>query len=392
VSLERIARLELFAVDLPLRKAFKHAAAERSSSESLFLRCVTESGAVGFGESLPRAYVTGETRDGAFALLAEAVLPRLVGRSFACLAEVEELLARCDGRAPHDWVDPRVAQGAAWCAVDLALLDAFGRAFGARPLEKEPAILPDPFRYSGVVSADGSTRALLGAAKQRLYGLRALKLKVSRTTTDAAIRWLTRLCGPGAELRVDVNMGWTLAEALERIPRWSRQGIRCFEQPLAADDIAGASRLCAETGACVMADESFATRESLDTLIALRACTAVNARISKCGGLIATLARCREALEAGLEVQLGCQVGESSLLSSAQLALASALPRVRSAEGCFGLHLLREDPGFPPLQFGFSGRPPARPPGAGLGVAIDEPTLGRSVVRRMEVTCRSHRS
>ena len=105
MSLERIARLELCAVDLPLRKPFQHAAAERSRSESLFLKCVTASGAVGFGETLPRAYVTGETRDGAFALIRERILPRLVGRSFAALGEVEEFLARCDGRAPEAWVE-----------------------------------------------------------------------------------------------------------------------------------------------------------------------------------------------------------------------------------------------------------------------------------------------
>ena len=382
MSVERIAGVELCAVDLPLRRPFRHAAAERTRSESLFLKCVTESGAVGFGESLPRAYVTGETRDAAFALLHDAVLPRLPGQSFASMAEVEEFLVRCDGRAPRDWVDPGRPQGAAWCAVDLALLDAFGRAFDTRPLAKEAAVLPDGLRYSGVLSADGSARLALSALKQRLFGLRRLKLKVSRETTDEQLRRATRLCGPGAELRVDVNMGWTLAEALERIPVWSRHGIRCFEQPLAADDIDGASRLCAETGACLMADESFTTRESLARLVAERACDAVNARISKCGGLMATLARCNEALEAGLDVQLGCQVGESSLLSSAQLVLASALLRVRSAEGCFGLHLLREDPGSPVLQFGFSGRPPARPAGAGLGVAIDERRLGRFVARR----------
>ena len=45
----RIASLELFAVDLPLRSSFKHAAAERSLSESVFLKCVTDTGAVGFG-------------------------------------------------------------------------------------------------------------------------------------------------------------------------------------------------------------------------------------------------------------------------------------------------------------------------------------------------------
>jgi muconate cycloisomerase len=384
MSLEHIARFELFAVDLPLRTRFKHAAAERTSSESIFLKCITESGAVGFGEALPRAYVTGEKRDAACALLAETILPRLRGRSFAAMGEVEEFLARCDGRAPRSWVEPDRPQSAAWCAVDLALLDAFGRAFGARPLEKEAVVLPEGFRYSGVVSADAGARVALGALKQRLFGLRELKLKVSRETTDDAVRRLAHLCGLGAELRVDVNMGWTLAEALERIPRWSSYGIASFEQPLAADDLEGASRLCAETGACLMADESFATRESLARLVQLRACSAVNARISKCGGLIATLARCREALDAGLDVQLGCQVGESSLLSSAQLLLASALLRVRWAEGCFGLHLLREDPGFPRLEIGFAGRAPSRPAGSGLGVTIDEPTLLRCAPQRCD--------
>jgi muconate cycloisomerase len=110
----------------------------------------------------------------------------------------------------------------------------------------------------------------------------------------------------------------------------------------------------------------------------------VNARISKCGGLIATLARCREALDAGLDVQLGCQVGESSLLSSAQLLLASALLRVRWAEGCFGLHLLREDPGFPRLEIGFAGRPPARPGAWGLGDTPPAPTLLRCAPQRCD--------
>ncbi len=385
MSLERVARFELAAVDLPLRKPFRHAAAERRSSESVFLKCVTESGAVGFGECLPRAYVTGETRDGSFALLREAILPRLVGRSFASMEELQEFLARCDGRAPRAWLELDVPQSAAWCAVDLALLDAFGHAFGVPTLEKRAVALPEGFRYGGVLSLDGGARVVLGAVRQQLFGLRQLKLKVARETTDEAIRRVTRVCAPGTELRVDVNMSWTLADALERVPAWSRLGIRAFEQPLAAGDVDGASRLRAETGACVIADESFATRESLERLVARHACSAVNVRISKCGGLVATLARCCEALDAGLDVQLGCQVGESSLLSSAQLLLASALLRVRFAEGCFGRHLLREDLASPLLQFGFAGRPPARPPGTGLGVAIDERRLARFAARRCEV-------
>ena len=177
-------------------------------------------------------------------------------------------------------------------------------------------------------------------------------------------------------------MGWTVDEALASMHAFAPYGITSYEQPLAAADLEGQSRLVAESGLDVMADESFHTRESLEGLIERRAATAVNARISKCGGLIATLNRCREALAAGLWVQVGCQVGESSLLSAAHLRLCAAVADVRYAEGCFGLLLLAEDPVSPLLQFRRGGHPPAPPPAAGLGVEIDEEILSRYTVRR----------
>ena len=54
----------------------------------------------------------------------DTILPALVGRSFRSLAEVVSFLERCDGKAPPGRVGPQVAQTAAWCSVDLALLDA----------------------------------------------------------------------------------------------------------------------------------------------------------------------------------------------------------------------------------------------------------------------------
>ena len=381
----RIVAFELLAVDLPFRSPFRHAAAQRSNSESVFLSCRTDSGAVGFGECLPRPYVTGESRDGVLAIMRDRILPRLVGQEFASLAEVEAFLAACDGRAPAAWVNPDTPQGAAWCAVDLALLDAFGRAFGETPLQGCRADLPPGFRYSGVLSSGRGPAHLVSVLKQRLFGLRQIKVKVDRDVPEGFIRRVRRLAGRAIELRVDVNMGWTVTEARARMKTWARHGIRSFEQPIAAHDLAGLARLVTETGLSVMADESFTTRESLSALIERRACSAVNARISKCGGLVATLERCREALQAGLEVQIGCQVGESSLLSSAHLILSAAVASVRYAEGCFGSRLLREDPGSPILQFGFAGRPPHRPVGPGLGIAIDERLLARHAVRRERV-------
>jgi len=94
-------------------------------------------------------------------------------------------------------------------------------------------------------------------------------------------------------------------------------------------------------------------------------------------------------LDAHLMLQVGCQVGESSLLSAAHVTLLSALaplaPGVRYAEGCFGRHLLREDPVSPSVQFGIGGRPPRRPTGAGLGVHVDQAILRRWAVDEARV-------
>jgi len=380
----KIASFELSAVDLPFRKPFKHAAAERTSSYSLFLKCTTESGAVGFGESLPREYVTGESRASAFAMLRDEILPRLLDQRFESMQDVESFLNQCDGQTPG-WVAAEVPQTAAWCAGDLALLDAFGKAFAARALSAEPATLPADFHYSGALSADKGWRLVKSALKQRLFGIRQVKLKVDDAGDVKAVRLLRQVFGRNFDVRVDANMAWDVEQAIHAMRDMARYGVQSFEQPIAAQDIEGLARLVAETRLGVMVDESLATRASLQQLIEAKACSAANVRISKCGGLVAAFNRAREALAAGLVLQLGCQVGESSLLSAAHLRLAQAVQPVTYAEGCFGLFLLREDPALPLLQFGYGGRPPQVPQGNGLGVNIDENVLARWTVEKARV-------
>jgi muconate cycloisomerase len=226
--------------------------------------------------------------------------------------------------------------------------------------------------------------------KMRAFGFPHVKLKVERDGALPAARTARRLLGRRVDLRVDANMAWSVEQALEVIGQLRAVGIGSFEQPIAAGDLAGLARLVAESGAGIVADEGLTDRDSLQRFITQRACTGVNVRISKCGGLVGAYARCREVLDAGLLLQVGCQAGESSLLSAAHLTLLGALaplePGVRYAEGCFGRHLLREDPVSPLVQFRYGGRPPPRPPGAGLGVQVDLAALQRHTVDQASVT------
>jgi L-Ala-D/L-Glu epimerase len=391
-----VTKLDLFSVDLPFKVAFRHAAAARTTSESLFLRAHLDSGAEGWGECLPRAYVSGESREHAFILLRDTILPALVGRSFQTLPEAVSFLEKCDGKAPPEWVPADVPQSSAWCSVDLALLDAFGRASGnpARPATAEgraPAgAALRRYRYSGVVSAGRGWPYAVSLLKMRAFRFPHIKLKLEHDGALRAARTARRLLGRRVDLRVDANMAWDVEQALEVIGQLRAVGIRSFEQPIASGDLGGLARLVAESSAGIVVDEGLTDRESLQQFIAHRACTGANVRISKCGGLIGAYARCREVLDAGLMLQVGCQVGESSLLSAAHLTLLEALaplaPGVRYAEGCFGRHLLREDPAAPLVQFRYGGRPPPRPPGAGLGVQVDLAALQRHTVEQASVT------
>jgi muconate cycloisomerase len=375
-----VTDVDLFAVDLPFRTPFRHAAAARTVSESLFLRMTLDDGTQGWGESLPRRYVSGESREDAFALLRDAILPALVGREFASLPDAMTFLETCDGKAPTEWVAPDIPQTSAWCAVDLALIDAVGRSTG-EPVWPGPA---PRTRYSGVASAGSGWPSVVSLLKLRAYRFPQVKLKLGDDGAVAAARTARRVLGRRIGLRVDANMAWDVEQALTVIDSLRTSGVESIEQPVPADDLAGLARLTAESSTPILVDEGFTDRESLQTLIDRRACTGVNVRISKCGGLVAARARCREALAAGLLLQVGCQVGESSLLSAAHVTLLSVLaplvPGVRYAEGCFGTHLLREDPGSPSIQFRFGGRAPRRPSGAGLAVRIDETMLRRWTV------------
>ncbi len=376
-----IKRFEVFAVDLPLKKPFTYADEERSVSDSIFVKGITDTGTVGFGETVPRQAVTGESRDYAYELLRDSILPHLIGKRFNSFEDVRQFLYRCDGKAPSLFPDAHLPQNSSWCAAELTLLDAFGREFNESLFGQLDTRAKRMHRYSGIVLSDEGIKFFSAAMKMLIYGFPLVKIKVGKATDLAAIRGLKNLLGSTVELHVDAEMTWNAETARALIPALREIGVNYFEQPLAKDDIEGLARLREQTKADIIADESFTDRVSLDTLIAQNACSAVNIRIAKCGGLIASQRFVLEAVAAGLTVKVGAYVGESSLLSAAQVALITQFPEIKYVEGCFGAHALKEDPVSPLMQFRQGGRLPPVPKGYGFGTTVDEDVLRRFTVR-----------
>jgi muconate cycloisomerase len=79
--------------------------------------------------------------------------------------------------------------------------------------------------------------------------------------------------------------------------------------------------------------------------------------------------------------QLGCQVGETALLSAAGRHFAASVAGLRYVEGSYDRYLVRANVGTADLTFGWGGWAPALP-GPGLGVQVDPQALSRVTLRK----------
>jgi len=384
----RIVELTASHVLIPLRKPIRHASHTRTETDNLVARCVLEDGTQGFGEGVPREYVTGETIDSALALLKRSELAAQLEpcRDFSAAAALAERLRL----APIPG-DDRACQGnAARCAVELALLDAYGRHF-QEPLSAVTRLLaPDRYqlqpwvRYSGAITSAQGFKLWLASWKMRLYRFHHLKVKVGIDGQDDVCRLKTirRVVFRKVDLRIDANEAWTPANVRQRIEELKPFNISAVEQPVPHGDVEALAEVRRQLGVPIMHDESLCGMVDAERAVEKQTCDLFNLRLSKCGGFIPCLRLAQFAARHNLGYQLGCQVGETAILSAAGRHFAASVAGIRYAEGSYDRHLVREALGTCDQSFGWGGWAPALP-GPGLGVGIDRAALQR-VTQRQE--------
>jgi muconate cycloisomerase len=383
--------LTAFHIRIPLRKPIRHASHTRDSTDNVLVRCVLDDRTEGYGEGVPREYVTGETIDFAIDLLRKSDLAGRLEpcRDFAAAVALAERfqLAAVPG-------DDRNCQGnAARCAVELALLDAYGQRFGA-PVSEVTRLLagelyqPRPWvRYSGAItSASTGFKVRLAAIRMWVWRFPQVKVKVGIAGHDDVYRLknIRRRLGWKIDLRLDANEAWAPADVVPRIRALEPFRISAVEQPVPHADVAALADVRRQVSTPLMLDESLCSRVDAERAVEQETCDLFNLRLSKCGGFIPTLRLAQFARRRGLGYQLGCQIGETALLSAAGRHFASSVADLRYVEGSYDRHLVREALGTQDLTFRWGGWAPALP-GPGLGVAVDPAALERVTVRKVQL-------
>ncbi len=392
----KICSLTAFVVPIALRRPVRHASHVRHHNDTLIVRCRLDTGHTGWGEGLPRPYVTGETIETAVQHVQQTSWHGLAD-SFQDPQEASDMLDEfvlADVSAPPEVV-PRACFGnSVRCAVELAVLDAACQAAGCSVgeficrLPEAAGIVrrQKEVFYSGVITSETPGRQRLSAFKMKLFGFAQLKVKVGTAGQDdrRCLRSVRRIVGKNVDLRLDANEAWQPQDVVSRMEPLLPFAPSCLEQPVPHAAVAELADIRSSLAVPVMLDESLCCQEDAEAAIRQNTCDLFNLRLSKCGGIRRSVRLAATAGQAGLGWQLGSQVGETGILSAAGRHFACNIDRIRYLEGSYDRFLVRERLTQEDLTFTRRGRA-ERIDRPGLGITVPDERVQNLAEQTLEM-------
>ncbi|HWX85560.1 MAG TPA: enolase C-terminal domain-like protein [Xanthobacteraceae bacterium] len=362
----RIKIIEPIAVSLPMKKPVKMAGETVSRADNILVRIEADDGVVGWGEAASAPTMTGETVASMMAAVSH-MAPNLLKRpadDFAGAAAAMD--AQMYGNS------------GAKAAIEIALHDLFGRArglplhalLGGKRRERIPLL--------AVIGSDDAAADLREAQARRDAGFLIYKIKVGvdAPEADAArTRDICRLLGTDCLISADANQGFNAEEGVRYVRAVADCGLSFFEQPVAAHDLAGMARVAAASRVLIGADEGIHSQHDIERHHAAKAAQGVSLKAIKLGGVRPVLAASQLCERLGMNLNISCKTGESSVASAAALHLAAVVPAL-----AWGLTVtspgLAEDVVTDPLRIEHGHMTVLDRPG--LGVDVDERRVRRA--------------
>ena len=351
----------MVAYESRLKRPFVTARASTQGSINYVITLTAEHGdrtLTAVGEATPRGPLTGDPRRHVWPFLSRA-MDHLHGSHIeaadpdAALAAIRDRvgsladIARSVARKPSGPVPMR----GSLAGIETALLDLGARAFDMS-LSRFLGGNDDLIEVSA--SSSSVSRDLEEAARRlrkRVRRFRGWRLKAdARMNTNLAV--LRAMSAINHELGRD-NLQWLdfnesmdpddAAALIERIAEEHEAGLIAgkimLEQPVPAAAVAELCALQARAEVLrrdgldivIMADECIHTLQDFEALAAAGSCRAINIKVPKAGGLLASIdiARAAHAFDPAVEIYLGGMIATSEITSWTLNQLAKALPGFR---------------------------------------------------------------
>ena len=220
----------------------------------VFLRLTDADGIRGYGEGV------GNTKK-----IHAALTHATDWNQIAALAGVWDGTKR-DGLFPHEVYFEKI--GTSWAAesaIEMAILDLLARkaqvpAHVLLGRGKTPRLMT----YASNVYWDTPDKMAAVASEIVAAGVNAVKIHIGREEPEAEIDRIASVrnaIGPKRSLMVDLNAGYTEAQALRAIQLWQGFDLFWLEEPLNPSDFRGLARLADSTAIPIAVGENLGSRE-----------------------------------------------------------------------------------------------------------------------------------
>ena len=217
------------------------------------------------------------------------------------------------------------------CALDMAGWDLFGK------MRKQPLYTLWNTQWQNIPVTDytigiDTIEKMIEKIQAKPWPVYKIKMGTANDMeTIATLRKHT-----DAVFRVDANAGWTLEEALDKIPVLKNLGVELVEQPLAKDKWNDMKILYEQSPLPVFADESCVFENDVEKCVGHF--HGINIKLVKCSGITPALRMIEKARQLNLKIMMGC-MNECTVGSA---AIAHFLPQLNYVD-MDGPLLLKKD-------------------------------------------------
>ena len=290
--------LKFFPYELKLAHVFTVASYSRTTTPDVQVE-ITWEGVTGYGEASMPPYL-GQSVETVTNFLNKVDLSQ-----FNDPFKMEDILSYVDSLSEGD--------GAAKCAIDIALHDLVGKLLG-QPWYKlwglDPAKAPSTTFTIGIDTPDVVKEKTLEA----VGNFNILKVKVGLDTDVEMIETIRTVTD--VPLAVDANQGWKdRSKALDEIFWLKEHGIVMVEQPMPKEMLDDIAWLTERSPLPIFADESIQRMKDIPSLVG--AYNGINIKLMKCTGMREGWKMANMARALGMKVMVGCMTETSCAVSAA---------------------------------------------------------------------------
>lgn len=323
-----IDRIELYEIAIPFRIPFEISGGVSHYRRSIVVKLTDKDGCSGYGEAAPfeQPFYSSEIVDTTVVVLEKVLIPRILGRSFSSVEELN--LALNEGIRGNHFAKASL-ETAYWDLLAernqktfVSLIKEMLAAMGVAP-----EFLVERDVIESGVSIGIPKNLDLGilqeqAAEFAAEGYRRVKIKIRPGWDVQPAKAVRRQIGDDFPFWLDGNGAYNLPEHAGVFQALDEVGCLFYEQPLAHNDLWQHSKLSrlVETPVCL--DESLESFSLAQSAVEMKAAAVWNIKLQRVGGLWEALQIYKLAMEQGIKIW-GGTMPESGLGAMPMIAFAS---------------------------------------------------------------------